>query len=341
MKSILQEASSVERAIDKAWNEAGKPKEFTIKILDHGERNFFGLTRRPAIVSILYKPEKSSYQEQKSRLRDDRRSDRRSSSRRSSDSRSSDNRSSESGSRGASRSRSSSNNMQAGWRDEWQTQVTDNVRHILKHMNIKTSFDAKVTDDKVLTLTFKSSVLPDAEEQRMFFASLSYLSIQFLKREYKNRFTGFRIVVTGPEPKGQKAQSVEEATEVKEATTEKSSERRSNGRRSGSRTAGRSSGRSSSRGKRGDFAGNGDHADEQRKFAQQQLEQEGGHEVFERAQVKDDAPQKPADMAEAIDAAAKEAYQAEEPKRPAAKPLKKETKYQPFFILPDEQDGDK
>jgi predicted RNA-binding protein Jag len=58
MKSILQEANSIERAIDKAWNEAGKPKEFTIRVLDEGERNFLGLSRRPAIVSIFYKPEK-------------------------------------------------------------------------------------------------------------------------------------------------------------------------------------------------------------------------------------------------------------------------------------------
>lgn len=61
MKSMLQEASSIAKAVEKAWEAAGKPEEFTIKVLDQGERGFLGLTTvKPAIVSIIYEPGKSS-----------------------------------------------------------------------------------------------------------------------------------------------------------------------------------------------------------------------------------------------------------------------------------------
>ena len=44
MKSMLHEASTVAKAIEKAWTESGKPLEFTIKIHEVGEKNFFGMT---------------------------------------------------------------------------------------------------------------------------------------------------------------------------------------------------------------------------------------------------------------------------------------------------------
>lgn len=54
MKSMLHEASSILKAIEKAWTESGKPAEFTVKILEKGEKNFLGMSKRPAIISITY-----------------------------------------------------------------------------------------------------------------------------------------------------------------------------------------------------------------------------------------------------------------------------------------------
>lgn len=56
MKSLLQEASSVEKAVALAWEAAGCPKEFTVKVLEKGERGFLGFSKKPAVVSIVYKP---------------------------------------------------------------------------------------------------------------------------------------------------------------------------------------------------------------------------------------------------------------------------------------------
>ena len=54
MKSIIEQASSIAKAIEKAWNQAEQPKEFSIKIFEKEERNFFGMTTKPAKVGIFF-----------------------------------------------------------------------------------------------------------------------------------------------------------------------------------------------------------------------------------------------------------------------------------------------
>src|SRR4051812_2278885 len=56
MKSLIQEAPSIIKAIQQAWEMAGNPVEFSIKILEHGEKNFLGMTRKPAVISFFFEP---------------------------------------------------------------------------------------------------------------------------------------------------------------------------------------------------------------------------------------------------------------------------------------------
>lgn len=50
----MQEASSLSKAIDQAWTRAGKPAEFTVKILEEPEHNMFGLTTKPAKIAFFF-----------------------------------------------------------------------------------------------------------------------------------------------------------------------------------------------------------------------------------------------------------------------------------------------
>jgi len=54
MKSIIEEASSLEKAITSAWNRTGKPKKFTITVFQEPEKNFFGMTTSPAKIGFLF-----------------------------------------------------------------------------------------------------------------------------------------------------------------------------------------------------------------------------------------------------------------------------------------------
>lgn len=54
MKSIVQEASTIAKAIEQGWKEAGQPQEFSIKILETPEHNFLGMTTRSAKVALFF-----------------------------------------------------------------------------------------------------------------------------------------------------------------------------------------------------------------------------------------------------------------------------------------------
>jgi len=54
MKSIVEEASSIEKAIAQAWKRAGKPNKFTISVFQEPEKNFFGMTTAPAKIGFMF-----------------------------------------------------------------------------------------------------------------------------------------------------------------------------------------------------------------------------------------------------------------------------------------------
>jgi predicted RNA-binding protein Jag len=62
MKSLVEEASSVVKAIEKAWNRAGCPQTFSVKVFETPETNFFGFTKKSAKVGIFFEEEPAPQQ---------------------------------------------------------------------------------------------------------------------------------------------------------------------------------------------------------------------------------------------------------------------------------------
>ena len=55
MKSIMEEASTITKAIENAWDRAGQPSEFTVKILELPKTSFFGLkTAKSAKIALIF-----------------------------------------------------------------------------------------------------------------------------------------------------------------------------------------------------------------------------------------------------------------------------------------------
>ncbi len=67
MKSIMEEASSIAKAIEAAWIRAEKPHEFSVKVFEEPEKNFFGMVTKSAKIGLFFKhvEKKLSYKEQK------------------------------------------------------------------------------------------------------------------------------------------------------------------------------------------------------------------------------------------------------------------------------------
>lgn len=65
MKSIMEEASTITKAIENAWNRAGQPQEFSVKILELPQTSFFGLkTAKSAKIALLFNEATVKFKEQ-------------------------------------------------------------------------------------------------------------------------------------------------------------------------------------------------------------------------------------------------------------------------------------
>jgi len=350
MKSLLQEANTIERALDKAWNQAGKPKEFTIKILDEGERNFLGLTRRPAIVSIIYKPEKLTATPMVSRNnKEDRSSEKHERRERATqavrNNQEASRRQDGNGRRYAGteeqRNAFTRDKNVEGWRSEWKDFVLSEIEALLGHMGISAKMQAQTSSDKVLTVSFDRAILDNDEDQRMLFATLSYLSIQLLKRNYKSRFVGYRVVVTGPKADGSSMSADSEESLPRASFEQRSSGRGQQQSHSGQQQRSRESGEQSG-------TQNGDSKQRERGGQRERRDDRGDR----RSSRRERAPQQQAQPREHgaplpqdghhDDIAADQARFAQQQLSrddKKATPLKKEAKYQPFFVLEDEEGG--
>ncbi|MHB9148324.1 MAG: hypothetical protein ACYC2U_08185 [Candidatus Amoebophilus sp.] len=195
MKSIMEEASSIFKAIEKAWQTAGKPKEFSVKVLEEPQKNFIGLTIKSAKVAIFFnniqktqlaqpaQPYKPKLQKEKP----------------------------------FQPKPSVSQNIitqqkkelvvekpeliqqqpsQPIWTEpmmssvkEWLTQTLN----IINKKNINFSIEPQRYH---LKIKFEQSVYDEAHRQKQLFASLATLILQMLKNKYRRPLRGYKIILT-------------------------------------------------------------------------------------------------------------------------------------------------
>lgn len=85
--------------------------------------------------------------------------------------------------------------------DVWDPGFVDSVitwlKEIMTTMGYTIPFESRVAG-KVLHVDFSQDFLNDVELSRSLYASLSFVLLQFLKRDHKRRFRGLRIVLSHP-----------------------------------------------------------------------------------------------------------------------------------------------
>ena len=214
MKSLLQEASSVQKAIDLAWEAAGKPQTFTVKVLDLGSKNFFGWSKTPAIVSIAFEPVTATSSRVFNQPQSGQRSQHSKFGAKESgrkvqghhpakyDGTTENLKSHEPKVRQPQKQHTSAEKGEGvvrevvapeGWTQENVSDISSFLQEVLNLMGSTVAFTT-LFEKQILTITFARPVVDDQESERMLYASLSYLFIQFLKKKYKKRFKGFRLM---------------------------------------------------------------------------------------------------------------------------------------------------
>ena len=172
MKSLMEEASSVSKAIENGWTNAGKPKEFTVKVYEEAEKNFFGMTSKPAKVGIFFTEPRTTDTRRKPRPAKPQ-------------------------TRPAREPRPKKEPEDLGpiWSDEMIASANEWIGEILKHIGVSAPY--KVNPSRFhLRIEFGGSVIEDKDRQKHFFAVLSGLLMTMLKRKYKRPLRGYKIVLT-------------------------------------------------------------------------------------------------------------------------------------------------
>lgn len=207
MKSMLHEASSVIKAIEKAWIESGKPLEFTINIHEVGEKNFFGFTKRPAIVSVTYDPrkqtskavdrkeapvapQKPSRTQQAARPRPEAKVEPAQQQGRNERQRFPNVRTETPQAPAA---------PQQAPEEFWSAELINDIKSWFKdvvgllgeHIPFELS-----SDKRMLKIAFEKSLLPSSEDERQLFIGLSYLLLQCLKKKHKKKLRGYHLVIS-------------------------------------------------------------------------------------------------------------------------------------------------
>ncbi len=189
MKSILQQDSSVLKAIEKAWNSCGCPAEFSICILSTEEKNFFGIVKKPAVISFSFLPEKRT----KKILSDQKKGF---------------------DYKGKKIDLSNAKNIKTKkesyikdrdkkeldpsfhvfWKKEYVDFVEESLKDIFRIIGFDSDFSFTV-DNKMLNLFIDKKVLGDFEDEKMFFISMSNLLIQFLRKKFKKKFSSHYLIM--------------------------------------------------------------------------------------------------------------------------------------------------
>lgn len=208
MKSIMQEASSIAKAIELGWIKAGQPNEFSVKILEEPERGMFGITtKRNAKIAFFFK-ETALKKATRSTSRKPRRSESTQEKR---------------AERPAPRAQQQEHvrkptrkettptptaptapqpqekpqrERAALWTDEMLDASKKWVATSLKALNRHdVSFDTSV-NRYFMKVTFNKPVLENSDQQRKLFSGFSFLLLQALRNQTKKPLSKHKIILT-------------------------------------------------------------------------------------------------------------------------------------------------
>ncbi len=200
----MEEASSIMKAIEKGWINAGQPKEFTIKVFEDSQKNFIGMTTKPAKIGIFFtepqaeaplhhkkattahpqkrveaprvqQPKAPKPQPKQPILEPVAQKET----------------SPEKGVEAETRQ------LGPVWNDEMIVSVRQWLHEIFALIGIDPLTFTIQPDHFLLKIHFEKNLYDDKTREKYFFSSLSTLIITMLKRHYKRPLKGYKIVLVG------------------------------------------------------------------------------------------------------------------------------------------------
>lgn len=178
MKSIVQEASSITKAIEQGWQRAGKPAEFTIKIFEQGSRGFLGFGSTPAKVGIFFKEPFENGRRRKQSPHE--KQPRQTTQRDSSVTTTNDDR---------------PKKRRYVWTDDMVASANTWITTTFKRANLPSIPFKTEVDGNLLKVLFKEPVYADKEKETSLFRNLAYIVTGMLQTHYSREFRYLKVVL--------------------------------------------------------------------------------------------------------------------------------------------------
>ena len=217
MKSIMQEGSSVTKAIEQAWIKAGKPAEFSVKVLEEAQKNFLGLTLRSAKIALFFdektqkgnepqrvtrqftthqnQPPREQREYREPRQRDQQREFQE--AREVREPREQQHREPREQQVREVREPREHKQYAPQWNDAMVQEARMWMSTVLDEMQKPVPFTVD-TNNMFLKITFASSVIDPKDKEKHFFASCATLLLETLKRKFRVPLRGHKIILTYP-----------------------------------------------------------------------------------------------------------------------------------------------
>lgn len=183
MKSLMEEGSSISKAIESAWTRAGKPSQFSVKILEEPERNMFGLIRKSAKIALFFEEkqrhEQPSYSE---RPREPRRPQKQASFSPQPERRSEPQR--------------TEKKKRPTWTPQLSKEASNWISQTLSLIGLPhVKFEAKPAGN-LLKFSFDTSLTGTEAKDRMLFSSFACLIMTTLRQRHKRTLRNLKVVLT-------------------------------------------------------------------------------------------------------------------------------------------------
>lgn len=201
MKSILEEASTIMKAIEKGWIQAGKPREFSVKVLEEPVKNFIGMTTKSAKIGLFFDERSIARKDTTRDARPQRKEHAREYVKPVAKT---PTRPQHTTSQAApaqqepkkEQKRATEQRPRNVWSDDLITNAQSWLTECLRRIDKEHIQFTATPKQAQLIITFKNTVIDDEMKQRTFFRSSSYLLMQSLRSQSKKSLRGLTILLT-------------------------------------------------------------------------------------------------------------------------------------------------
>lgn len=196
MKSVMQEASSIAKAIEQAWLSAGKPAEFSIKVLEEPQKNFLGFTIRSAKVALYFDvaPAPKPHATHKQRVTVHKPADY--AKQVESNPKQEEQRAKVPAPKATPKAPVERKERKSLWDESTITFVKDWMNQTLTIMHLDTIRFTIEPSDFYLRITFDKPLLETQQQEKKLLASFAALIIESLKHAFKTGFKGHKIILS-------------------------------------------------------------------------------------------------------------------------------------------------